>query len=62
MELKVKALRCHTTQSNGEFSMIEWFLHYAVEMAREAKVQKGLDMQHAEAFRRIKLYVPPKKD
>lgn len=62
MDLKVEALRCHSTQSNGEFSMTEWFVHYAAAMAREAKVRKGLDMQYAEEFRRIKLYVPPKQN
>ncbi|MBV9020608.1 MAG: PIG-L family deacetylase [Ktedonobacteraceae bacterium] len=62
MELKVKALHCHSTQSHGEFSMTEWFLHYAVKMAREASVRKGLDMQYAEEFRRVKLYVPSKRE
>lgn len=58
MELKIKALHFHSTQSGGEFNMAEWFLHHAIEMAREAKVRKGLEMQYAEAFRRIKLYIP----
>jgi LmbE family N-acetylglucosaminyl deacetylase len=62
MDLKVKALHCHSTQSSGEFNMTEWFVNYAAEMAREAKVRKGLDMQYAEEFRRIKLYVPSKRD
>ena len=34
--------------------MKEWF----AGTAKEAKEKKGLDMQYAESFRRIKLYVP----
>jgi hypothetical protein len=28
-------------------------------MAKDAKEKKGLDIEYAEAFRRIKLHVPP---
>ena len=31
----------------------------AARMAKIAKEQKGLDIQYAEAFRRIKLHIPP---
>ncbi len=34
--------------------MKEWF----ARTAQEAREKKGLDMQYAESFRRIKLYVP----
>ncbi len=31
----------------------------AARTAKTAKEQKGLDIQYAEAFRRVKLYIPP---
>ena len=35
---------------------------YKAEVAKEAKEKKNLDMQYAEAFRRIKLYVPKQQE
>jgi hypothetical protein len=34
----------------------------AAEVAKEAKEKKGLDMQYAESFRRIKLYIPKQQE
>ena len=35
---------------------------WGAETAKEAKEKKGLEMQYAEAFRRIKLYVPKQEE
>jgi LmbE family N-acetylglucosaminyl deacetylase len=59
IELKGKGLQCHTTQFGPDANMIERLRERAAEVAKEAKEKKGLDMQYAEAFRRIKLHVPP---
>ena len=58
MDLKIRGLQCHVTQFGQGTEMLEWLRHWAAETAKEAKEKKGLDMQYAEAFRRIKLYVP----
>jgi LmbE family N-acetylglucosaminyl deacetylase len=59
IELKGKALKCHVTQFGPDANMNERLLERAAAVAKEAKEKKGLDMRYAEAFRRIKLYVPP---
>jgi LmbE family N-acetylglucosaminyl deacetylase len=59
IELKGKALKCHVTQFGPEANMGERLLERAAAVAKEAKEKKGLDMRYAEAFRRIKLYIPP---
>src|SRR5215469_13695915 len=58
LELKTKGLQCHVTQFGPEADMLESTRKWGAETAKEAKEKKGLDMQCAEAFRRIKLYVP----
>ena len=42
--------------------MQERVRHWATETAKEAKEKKGLEMQFAEAFRRVKLFVPKKEE
>jgi LmbE family N-acetylglucosaminyl deacetylase len=59
IELKGKALLCHVTQFGPDADMISRLRERATEVAKEAKEKKGLEMQYAESFRRIKLYVPP---
>jgi LmbE family N-acetylglucosaminyl deacetylase len=59
IDLKDKALLCHSTQFGTDTGMISWMREYAAEAAKEAKTRQGLAMQYAEAFRRIKLYIPP---
>jgi hypothetical protein len=39
--------------------MISRMKERAAMVAKEAKAKKGLDMQYAESFRRVKLYIPP---
>jgi LmbE family N-acetylglucosaminyl deacetylase len=60
IDLKAKGLQCHVTQfgPDSQAEMGEHVRQWAAETAKEAKEKKGLDMQFAESFRRIKLFVP----
>jgi len=58
IDLKAKGLQCHVTQFGPEADLLEMTRKWGAETAKEAKEKKGLDIQYAEAFRRIKLYVP----
>lgn len=58
IELKIKGLQCHVSQLGTEATWFEWIYERSAAKAKEAKAKKGLTMQYAEAFRRIKLYVP----
>src|SRR6266566_3182539 len=62
IELKAKGLQCHVTQFGPETKMLDMIKHWGEGTAKEAKVKKGLEMQYAEAFRRIKLYVPKQEE
>ena len=62
IDLKAKGLHCHVTQFGPEANMLEIVRKWGQETAREAKEKKGLDMQYAESFRRIKLFVPKKEE
>src|SRR5205085_2883527 len=62
IDLKAKGLHCHVTQFGPQVDMLERVRKWAAETAKEAKEKKGLEMQYAEAFRRIKLYVPKKDE
>ena len=62
IDLKAKGLHCHITQFGPEANMLEIVRKWGQETAREAKEKKGLDMQYAESFRRIKLFVPEKEE
>ena len=42
--------------------MRERLLEWSAGTAKEAKEKKGLDMQYAESFRRIKLYIPKEEE
>jgi LmbE family N-acetylglucosaminyl deacetylase len=59
IELKGKALHCHASQFDSDADIASRLRERAAEVAKEAKTKLGLDMQYAEAFRRIKLYIPP---
>jgi LmbE family N-acetylglucosaminyl deacetylase len=58
IDLKAKGLLCHISQFGPTSEIPKWIHEGAAETAKEAKEKKGLEMQYAEAFRRIKLYVP----
>jgi LmbE family N-acetylglucosaminyl deacetylase len=62
IELKVKGLECHVTQFGPEAKMLDRMREWGAGTAKEAKEKKGLEMQYAEAFRRIKLYVPKEEE
>jgi LmbE family N-acetylglucosaminyl deacetylase len=59
IDLKAKGLKCHATQFDSDADMGGRLRERAASVAKEAKEKKGLDMQYAESFRRIKLFVPP---
>jgi len=58
IELKAKGLQYHVTQFGPEANLLDMMKGWFAGTAKEAKEKKGLDMQYAESFRRIKLYVP----
>ena len=62
IDLKEKALQCHVTQFGPQSELAERLREWAAGTAKEAKEKKGLDMQYAEAFHRIKLFVPPQEE
>ncbi|QBD78299.1 PIG-L family deacetylase [Ktedonosporobacter rubrisoli] len=59
IDIKGKGLLCHATQFGPDTKLAEMVRERAAKVAQEAKEKKGLDMQFAEAFRRVKLYIPP---
>jgi len=58
IELKIKGLQCHISQVGPEPKWLDRIYERSAAKAKEAKEKKGLTMQYAESFRRIKLYVP----
>jgi len=62
IEQKARALECHVTQFGKETKMVDMIRRWGEETAKEAKEKKGLEMQYAESFRRIKLYIPKKEE
>lgn len=61
IELKGKVLKAHASQFGPETDLTEMIKKRAAEMAARAKEKTGKEMQYAEGFRRMKLYVPPTK-
>ncbi|MBV9690747.1 MAG: PIG-L family deacetylase [Ktedonobacteraceae bacterium] len=62
IDLKGKGLQCHVTQFGPQSEIAERVRERAAEVAKEAKEKKGLDMQYAESFRRIKFFIPPQQE
>jgi LmbE family N-acetylglucosaminyl deacetylase len=58
IEQKGRGLQCHISQFGPEEDMLKGIKEWGAGTAKEAKEKKGLEMEYAEAFRRIKLYVP----
>jgi LmbE family N-acetylglucosaminyl deacetylase len=58
IELKARGLQCHVTQFGSDTGMLDRIREWGAAIAKEAKEKKGLETQYAEAFRRMKLYVP----
>ncbi|GHO52209.1 GlcNAc-PI de-N-acetylase [Ktedonobacter sp. SOSP1-85] len=59
LEIKGQGLKCHVTQFGPNVDMTANLRERSAKTAKEAKEKLGLEMQHAEAFRRIKLHIPP---
>jgi len=59
IDIKGKGLQCHSSQFGPESGISERLRERSAAVAKEAKEKLGLDMQYAESFRRIKLFVPP---
>jgi LmbE family N-acetylglucosaminyl deacetylase len=61
IDLKAEGLMQHASQMNPEDreKMREFMRERASMVAKEAREKKGLDIQFAEAFRRIKIHIPP---
>jgi LmbE family N-acetylglucosaminyl deacetylase len=61
IETKFKGLTCHASQFSPEdlASMPERLRERSAATAKDAREKKGLDIQYAETFRRIKLHIPP---
>src|SRR5947209_7697471 len=62
IELKARGLQCHVTQFGPETNILEMIRKWGAETAKVAKEKKGFEMEYAEAFRRIKLYVPKQEE
>jgi LmbE family N-acetylglucosaminyl deacetylase len=58
IELKAKGLQCHASQFGPEANVLDMMKGWYARTAQEAREKTGLNMQYAESFRRIKLYVP----
>jgi LmbE family N-acetylglucosaminyl deacetylase len=61
IETKLKGLACHASQFSPEdiANMSERWRERLATLAKEAREKKGLDTDFVEAFRRIKLHIPP---
>src|SRR5579883_1646409 len=62
IEQKANGLKCHKTQFDQEWDILKEIKEWGAGTAKEAREKKGLNMQHAEGFRRIKLYIPKKEE
>jgi LmbE family N-acetylglucosaminyl deacetylase len=62
IDLKAKGLKCHISQFGPDADMTERLRKWSEGTAKEAREKKGLNIQHAEGFRRIKLYIPKKEE
>ncbi len=61
IETKAQGLKCHKTQFDPDWDAVKEIKEWGAWTAKEAKEKKGLEMEYAEGFRRIKLYVPKKE-
>ena len=59
IDIKGKGLQCHSSQFGPESGIPERLRERSAAVAKEAKEKLGLEMEYAESFRRIKLFVPP---
>ncbi|BCL83409.1 GlcNAc-PI de-N-acetylase [Ktedonobacteria bacterium brp13] len=61
IDVKSEGLMRHASQFNPEDreKLFERMRERAAIVAKEAREKKGLDIQYAEGFRRVKIHVPP---
>ncbi|GHO43040.1 PIG-L deacetylase family protein [Ktedonospora formicarum] len=59
IDIKAQGLKCHVTQFGPDVDFSSSLRERAAKTAKEAKEKLNLDMQFAEAFRRVKLHIPP---
>lgn len=61
IDIKSEGLMRHASQFNPEDreKLFERMRERAAIVAKEAREKKGLDIQYAEGFRRVKIHVPP---
>lgn len=61
IDIKSEGLMRHASQFNPEDreKLFERMRERAAIVAKDAREKKGLDIQYAEAFRRVKIHVPP---
>lgn len=62
IEQKALGLKCHTTQFDQDWDVLKEIKEWGAGTAQRAKEKKDLSIEYAEAFRRIKLYVPKKTE
>lgn len=62
IEQKAQGLRCHVSQFGPEDDLLKEIKEWGTATAQEAKKKQELTMTYAEAFRRIKLYIPKAKE
>jgi LmbE family N-acetylglucosaminyl deacetylase len=62
IEQKAQGLKCHRTQFEQNWDVLKEIKEWAAATAKYAKEKKGLEMEYAESFRRIKLFVPKKEE
>jgi Uncharacterized proteins, LmbE homologs len=61
IDIKARGLMQHASQFNpGDREQLStWMRDRGAIVAKEAREKKGLSMQYAEAFRRVKIHIPP---
>lgn len=62
IETKARGLKCHVTQFSPDWDILKGIQEWGHETAKEAREKKGLEIEYAESFRRVKLYIPKKEE
>lgn len=58
IELKAQALRCHASQFEPGEDLLKDMKEWGAHVARDAKEKQNIEMEYAEAFRRLKFFIP----
>ncbi len=62
IELKARGLKCHTTQFDQDWDSLKELQKWGEGVAKMAREKKDLEMSYAEAFRRVKLFIPKQEN